>query len=205
MKIKNKKAFTILILQIAFITLAVVTLLLIKIFGEKLFGEIEVSHTKYFEDETRIEEVKENYKGVKTISNNTVVNAFTIPLYGEITSHFGYRNDPFTQDYVKHYGTDIAADKGTQIVSAASGTVQYVGVDEDGYGNYLKISHSQTVTTLYGHCSEILVKEGDIVEAGQPVAKVGSTGMSTGNHLHFEIRINNEPVNAMWYLSWGEQ
>ena len=83
--------------------------------------------------------------------------------------------------------------------------MQYVGVDEDGYGNYLKISHSQTVTTLYGHCSEILVKEGDSVEAGQPVAKVGSTGMSTGNHLHFEIRINNKPVNAMWYLSWGEQ
>lgn len=131
-------------------------------------------------------------------------NSFLHPLKsGRISSHFGIRNDPFDNHLAKHEGTDIAAPKGTEIIAAAGGTVSYIGYDDDGYGKYFKISHSEDVLTLYAHCSEILVEKGQQIKAGEVVALVGSTGQSTGNHLHFEIRIKGKAVNAMWYL--GEQ
>jgi murein DD-endopeptidase MepM/ murein hydrolase activator NlpD len=138
------------------------------------------------------------------IKSNFSGNRFLHPLKsGRVSSNFGIRNDPFDNHLAKHEGTDIAAPKGTEIIAAAGGTVSYIGYDDDGYGKYFKISHGQDLLTLYAHCSEILVTNGQEVNAGDVVALVGSTGQSTGNHLHFEIRIKGNAVNPMWYL--GEQ
>ena len=97
-----------------------------------------------------------------------------------------------------HTGIDIGADKGASIVAANKGTVIMAHYDKSGgYGNMVVIDHGDGITTLYAHASKLLVKVGDEVKAGQVIAKVGSTGLSTGNHLHFEIRVNGETKNPL--------
>lgn len=201
---KPKNRFlSIIILEIVAVVAIIAFLLILKFFAGDLFGKVEEKHTVYFEDETKVSEPV--YKEEKVIGvSNFTSNSFVLPLSGRITSDFGIRNDPFDGKKARHEGTDIAAPKGTKIVAAAGGTVSYVGYDDDGYGKYLKITHSDKVMTLYAHCSEILVSKGDNITAGQTIALVGSTGQSTGNHLHFEIRIDGKAVNAMWYLNYNE-
>lgn len=196
---KRNRVIPILLLEIAAVIMVIVILLIIKFFVPEAFGKAKQIHDEHFEEETVVLK-NETEKAEITSLSNFSGNKFLIPLKGKITSHFGVRNDPFSGKKARHEGTDIAAPKGTDILAAAGGTVSYIGYDEDGYGKYFKISHSDDISTLYAHCSEILVKKGEKVEAGQIVAKVGSTGQSTGNHLHFEIRIKGEAVNAMWYL-----
>lgn len=104
-----------------------------------------------------------------------------------ITSVFGYRLSPITGEPGIHTGLDMAAGYGTAIHAAASGSVIEASYDS-GYGNYVKILHENNVVTLYGHCSYLCVEEGESVSKGEKIAEVGSTGASTGNHLHFEIR-----------------
>lgn len=116
------------------------------------------------------------------------------PVSGLITSRFGARSRG------NHTGLDIATSYGTTIVAAAGGTVTFSGNRGNGYGNYVIISHGGGVQTLYGHCSALYVTEGQTVSQGEAIAAVGSTGNSTGNHLHFEIRINGEYVNPQNYL-----
>ena len=99
-----------------------------------------------------------------------------------------------------HTGLDIAAPKGTPIKAASSGTVTYSGNANDGYGNYVVISHGNGVQTVYAHCSRLLVSKGQHVSQGEVIAKVGSTGNSTGNHLHLEIRKNGVSYNPQYYL-----
>ncbi len=201
---KPKNRFlSIIILEVVAVVAIIAVLLIMKFFAGDLFGKVEEKHTVYFEDETEVS--AQVYKEEKAISvSNFSSNSFVLPLSGRITSNFGIRNDPFDGKKARHDGTDIAAPKGTEIVAAAGGTVSYVGYDDDGYGKYLKITHSDKVMTLYAHCSEILVSKGDSITAGQTIALVGSTGQSTGNHLHFEIRIDGKAVNAMWYLNYNE-
>jgi murein DD-endopeptidase MepM/ murein hydrolase activator NlpD len=133
------------------------------------------------------------------------VNAFmeTIPTLwptnGRITDSFGYRRDPFTKKKKFHAALDIAADTGTAIVAAASGTVTYVDYVY-ATGRTVKIDHGRGVTTVYGHCSKILVEPGQTVKKGEVIAKVGSTGRSTGPHLHFEILIYGTSVDPLEYL-----
>lgn len=121
---------------------------------------------------------------------------FVSPLLGNdwrshVTSEFGQRVDPITgKPGAGHSGMDIAFPKGTPINTAMSGTVKYVKYSTTGYGYHLLIEHTNGLSTLYGHCSEILVTKGQKVYAGEVIAKVGTTGRSTGNHLHFEILIN---------------
>ncbi len=117
------------------------------------------------------------------------------PVSGTVTSRFGARWGR------GHKGIDIGAPKGTTIYAAASGTVTvsqygYSG----GYGNYIMISHGNGIQTLYGHCTSLLVSAGTYVTQGQPIATVGSTGNSTGNHLHLEIRVNGVAQNPQNYL-----
>lgn len=205
---KQKNRFlSIIVLELVAVVAVIAVLLIIKFFAGDLFAKAEEKHTQYFEDETEVstETAETVYKEESTVQvSNFVSNGFVTPLSGKITSEFGIRNDPFDGKKARHEGTDIAAPKGTEIVAAAGGTVSYVGYDDDGYGKYFKITHSDKVMTLYAHCSEILVSKGDIVTAGQTVALVGSTGQSTGNHLHFEIRVDGKAVNAMWYLNYNE-
>ena len=98
-----------------------------------------------------------------------------------------------------HSGLDIAAPKGTKIKVAASGTVTFSGYS-GGYGNVVKVSHGNGIMTYYAHCSALYVKKGQTVTAGDVIAAVGSTGNSTGNHLHFEVVKNGVSLNPQYYL-----
>lgn len=122
------------------------------------------------------------------------------PLYGIITSRFGYRDHPIIEDASFHTGLDIAAKKGTAIGAFAEGTVIEAGKNAT-YGNYLLIEHSGGIRSFYGHNSKLSVKKGQKVKIGQKVAEVGSTGMSTGPHLHFEVRKGNTRLDPALYIS----
>ncbi len=123
------------------------------------------------------------------------------PLDGDytITSPFGTRIDPISGVIKTHGGTDIAAPTGTPLLAAADGTVITASYDADGYGFYVKIKHDDTYTTLYGHCSVLHVTVGQVVKQGQLIAEVGSTGYSTGPHVHYEVIQNGVRVDAMWF------
>ena len=118
------------------------------------------------------------------------------PVTGVITSRYGANES--IGDHT-HKGIDIGAPNGTKIVAAAKGTVSYSGW-MGGYGYLVIIDHGNGIQTYYGHCSKLYVKVGEEVEAGEQIAAVGSTGYSTGNHLHFEIRKNGSQVNPQRYL-----
>ena len=118
------------------------------------------------------------------------------PVSGVITSRFGATES--IRDH-SHKGIDIGAPNGTDIKAAAKGTVTYSGW-MGGYGNLIIITHENGIQTYYGHCSKLYASKGEEVEAGDVVAAVGSTGFSTGNHLHFEIRKNGAQINPQRYL-----
>jgi murein DD-endopeptidase MepM/ murein hydrolase activator NlpD len=121
------------------------------------------------------------------------------PTIGEVTSNFGWRVHPILGTERFHAGIDFGADYGSLIYASARGRVIYADW-YGGYGNSVIIDHGNGMTTLYAHCSELYVKDGDVVERGQPIAAVGSTGFSTGPHLHFELRANGEPIDPAAYL-----
>jgi len=122
-----------------------------------------------------------------------------VPSSSVITSPFGTRYHPILKQYRTHTGIDIAAQTGASILAAADGQVIFAGY-YGGYGYAVIIDHGDGISTLYGHNSALLVKEGDTVKRGQVIAKAGSTGLSTGPHLHFEVRKNGVPVNPMDWL-----
>lgn len=121
------------------------------------------------------------------------------PVMGRINSPFGWRQHPITRRRNFHTGIDIKADRGALIRGAAEGKVAYSGW-MGGYGKALVIDHPNGQSTLYAHCSTLMVKQGASVSKGQDVARVGTTGVSTGPHLHFEVRNGNSPVNPLKYL-----
>lgn len=126
-----------------------------------------------------------------------------LPIAGSITSPFGYRTDPITGETSYHSGTDIAAPNSTPILAAADGMVVVAnGVDSWGgsYGYYIKIDHGGGLQTLYAHCESICVTTGQQAQAGQVIGYVGSTGRSTGNHLHFEAYQDGSRINALHYF-----
>ena len=125
-------------------------------------------------------------------SRDTVV--YQWPITGKITSYFGVRASGF------HHGLDIAAPAGTKIYAAREGTVTFAGYHSSVYGNTVIIDHGNNQRTLYAHAKTVLVKKGDRVTVNTAVATVGSTGNSTGNHLHFQININDIPVDPLIYL-----
>lgn len=122
-----------------------------------------------------------------------------MPARGYISSRFGTRADPFSGGRAHHLGIDIDANRGDPIVAAADGVVSFSGV-RSGYGNVVEIDHGNGYKTIYAHNSANVVKRGDLVRSGQQIAKVGSTGRSTGSHLHFEVHLNGRQVNPRQYL-----
>ncbi|MBR4720608.1 MAG: peptidoglycan DD-metalloendopeptidase family protein [Clostridia bacterium] len=124
---------------------------------------------------------------------------FPLTSYTRISSTYGYRIHPITGTKKLHTGIDYAAPYGTSILAAEDGVVLTSGWNS-GYGYCVTINHGGGYVTLYGHCSSLLVSAGQKVTKGQTIAKVGSTGNSTGNHLHFEVRVNGSTVNPAGYL-----
>lgn len=118
---------------------------------------------------------------------------------GWFSSNFGWRIDPFNGQKTFHEGIDFPAEAGTTVDAAASGKVVFADV-HPAYGKMLEIDHGNGLVSRYAHCSTLLVKEGDLVIRGQRVATVGSTGRSTGPHLHFEVRLNGVPQNPARFL-----
>lgn len=130
----------------------------------------------------------------------TGIFTWPLPQSFTITSQFGYRTDPFTGEISYHSGTDITAPYGTPVLAAAGGTVTVANATDPwggSYGYYVKIQHDGTFDTLYAHCSSICVTPGQQVQQGEVIGYVGSTGNSTGNHLHFEVWENGERMDAM--------
>ncbi len=158
----------------------------------------ERAYRELIETSRQIEQmIKRIQSGEKNIGGST--GTMTWPAEGEITSPFGWRVHPIFGTQRLHTGIDIGSDYGDAIRAADGGVVihaDWMG----GYGNAVIIDHGNGISTLYAHNSQLLVDEGQTVAKGQTVARCGSTGYSTGPHLHFEVRQNGSPVNPLNYL-----
>ncbi len=139
--------------------------------------------------------------GINSVGS-TSVSGFQWPVTGKATSEFGYRVHPVYGTRRLHAGLDVGAPNGTDIWAAADGVVIFSGV-QGGYGRTVIIDHGGGITTLYAHQSTILVPKDAVVKRGTAIGKVGSTGTSTGNHLHFEVRVNGQPTNPRDHLPAG--
>lgn len=142
--------------------------------------------------------VQQGTKKIVKLSTNTETKvegaaAVSVPVKGVISSFFGMRWGKM------HEGLDIAANMGDPIYAYDKATVEFAGW-ETGYGNFVILRHNNTLETCYGHCSKLAVKQGDTVDKGQLIAYVGSTGNSTGPHVHFEVRVNGTAQDPMKYL-----
>ncbi len=124
----------------------------------------------------------------------------TTPLHGRLTSRFGSRVDPISGEDAVHRAVDIAAPEGSRVAAAWDGIVTEAGRDAKK-GNYIWMVHKNGCETLYCHCASLLVGEGDVIRAGETIARSGSTGYSTGPHLHFGIRRDGEMVDPLQYLT----
>lgn len=153
----------------------------------------EVLDEKEKELENFIAEIDNRFKYLETIPN-------LWPAQGRLSSKYGNRRNPFGRGIKFHKGIDIANSHGTSIVAAGSGVVTFSG-NRSGYGKVVIIKHNSEYETLYAHNSKNLVKVGDKVEKGQTIAKMGSTGRSTGCHLHFEIHKNGQVINPLTVLN----
>lgn len=127
-----------------------------------------------------------------------------VPVLGHLNSEYGYRDHPISGRYQFHGGVDIGGKKGDPIAAFAAGTVEYIGED-DSYGQYLQIDHGNGVKSFYAHCSRILVSKGQTVALGEKVAEIGSSGVSTGPHLHLELKYFKMHLNPAYYVDFLEE
>lgn len=116
------------------------------------------------------------------------------------TSGYGVRSDPFRGGSAMHAGIDLAGPVGTPIYATADGTVAEAGYNSGGYGKLIKLNHGRGIETRYAHLSRIMVRPGEQVKRGQMIGRMGSTGRSTGSHLHYEVRIDDRPVNPIPFM-----
>ena len=156
-------------------------------------NSLEVATTNVENGAKELKESKENENALAIVNN---IKLSVLPVTGRITSRYGERSSLRRST---HTGLDIACNTGTDIKVVSNGTVTFSG-KKGSYGNLIIVDHGNGVETWYGHCSKLYAKAGDTVTAGDVVAAVGSTGNSTGPHLHFEIRINGECVNPQSYV-----
>lgn len=148
-----------------------------------------------------------NYDG-PALPNNYTMDKLSLgaletvnPILGHLNSVYGYRDHPVDGEYKFHNGVDIGGQMGEPIGAFAAGTVEYIGENDD-HGLYLQIDHGNGVKSFYAHCSKLCVSQGQTVAAGETVALVGSTGVSTGPHLHLEIKCNGVHVDPAYYVTF---
>ena len=166
---------------------------------KKIQSEIDAYQTQINQLEAEIQSITSN----SLIVNPNYVGGimlWPLPGYTRLSSTFKMRVHPITGVYKLHSGIDIPAPKGTDVLAANDGVVVKAGRNT-AYGNMVIIDHGGGVSTLYGHGSEITVTLGQTVKKGDVILKVGSTGYSTGNHLHFEVRTNGDPVDPLPYVT----
>lgn len=172
----------------------------------KLTTEQKELQTKVDSWDVKMKELEEaERKAASSGNSNYAYDGGTlqwpVPASRTISSNYGYRLHPIYKTYRLHSGVDIAASSGTSIVAAEDGTVLLSSYGYNGgYGNYIIINHGNGLTTRYAHCSSLSVSVGQKVSRGQVIAAVGSTGDSTGPHLHFEVRINGTSNNPLNYV-----
>ena len=159
----------------------------------KALEEIQIDDLEVAKENT-VEKL--NIDTTESIADINGIKVATLPVTGTISSRYGVSSKIRVST---HTGLDIAATTGTPIKVVADGTVTFAAYS-GSYGYLVKVDHGNGVETWYGHTSKMLVKEGQAVKAGDTIALVGSTGNSTGPHLHFEVRINGEHVNPQKYL-----
>ena len=178
------------------------------------FGIAQRRHREHLAEQERIRREEEDRRRAEAAAaaaaraqelstlNSFSTFAWPLAVKGTITSQFGNRPDPFTGRMANHEGIDIAAPAGTQIYAAEAGIVR-LAVYGPGYGNYIIIDHADNYSTLYAHNSRNRVSQGDRVTRGQHIGDVGTTGRSTGNHLHFEVRRGGVLQNPMGFFGGG--
>jgi|HigsolmetaAR201D_1030396.scaffolds.fasta_scaffold00280_19 murein DD-endopeptidase MepM/ murein hydrolase activator NlpD len=154
--------------------------------------------TRQIKDRERQLSVLESLISNRNLSRQIVPGGRPV-TQGWISSYFGHRTDPFTGRKVFHRGVDFAGPAGAQVVAVASGVVTYAK-DRFGYGKTVEINHGNGYVTRYAHNQRLLVAEGDTVQKGQPIALIGSTGRSTGPHLHFEVLKQGRAVDPMSFV-----
>lgn len=165
---------------------------------QKASKELQATIKRMLEEKRKLAAAR-NPRGKETVYYRGGKLAWPLPVAGSITSSFGTRTHPVFKTKTTHTGVDIAAPKGTAINAANAGEILFTGWLR-GYGQVVIIDHGGNLTTVYAHMSKIETTEGAKVKRGQLIGRVGSTGTSTGNHLHFETRVNGEAVNPMRYL-----
>jgi murein DD-endopeptidase MepM/ murein hydrolase activator NlpD len=142
-----------------------------------------------------------SWKKLDNLQNGAIAVPSDKPVKtAAFTSGYGVRSDPFAGRAAMHAGIDLAGAMGTPIYATADGTITDAGWNNGGYGNLVKIDHGRGIETRYGHLSGILVKAGQRVQRGQLIGKMGSTGRSTGSHLHYEVRIEGRAVNPIPFM-----
>ncbi len=163
---------------------------------ERLHNELDQLDRQAKIETISFQELDEFFKSQKSLLSST---PSIWPTRGWVTSSFGFRKSPFTGLREKHDGWDIGARLGSNVRVTADGIVVVAG-REHGYGKLVEIDHGYGIVTRYGHNSKNIVKVGDRVQRGQKIALVGSTGRSTGPHLHYEVRLHGVPVNPKNYI-----
>lgn len=165
-------------------------------------GAPDASSPSLIDDANDVALALDRYQAAKSAADLAPVHK-PVATMSRISSIFGNRKDPFTGRLAFHPGIDFASPQGTTVLSAGKGTVSFVG-QINGYGNVVEVTHAGGLITRYGHLSAFLVKQGDAVDTGSPIARVGSTGRSTGPHLHFEVRRADSAVDPAPYLNAGK-
>jgi murein DD-endopeptidase MepM/ murein hydrolase activator NlpD len=154
--------------------------------------------TRQIKDRERQLSVLESLISTRNLNRQIVPDGKPV-MQGWISSYFGFRTDPFTGRNAYHKGLDFAAPAGSQAVAVASGVVTYAK-ERFGYGRVVEINHGNGYVTRYAHNQKLLVQAGDTVKKGQPIALIGSTGRSTGPHLHFEVLKQGRQIDPMAFV-----
>jgi murein DD-endopeptidase MepM/ murein hydrolase activator NlpD len=151
--------------------------------------------------ENRAESLEKSLLGLHSYleKNNPFSTPSIPPSEGFISSSFGVRRNPFTSLPDFHEGLDISNEIGTPIVATANGVVRFAGT-KGSFGRVIEVQHEHGISTLFGHLAKVLVQPGDQVTRGETIGLMGNTGKSTGPHLHYEVRVNDQPVNPKGYL-----